>query len=129
MTGGRLVVYGCRHTATPVLGEEAVRREMGLPEMEYRELPCLGTLDPLMAMRDLAEGADRVLAVGCFVGRCQHLTGSQRARRALDHVAAVLGEVGVDPGRVGMVQGSPIDPVTIIDAIIENMSEDGGEDE
>jgi coenzyme F420-reducing hydrogenase delta subunit len=124
-----LVVYGCKHTATPVLGEEAVRREMGLPELEYRELPCLGTLDPLMAMRDLEAGADRVLAVGCFLGRCEHLTGSQRARRALEHVGEVLKEVGVDPGRVGMVQGSPIDPASINKVIIDFVTNDGGEDE
>jgi len=129
MTDGKLVVYGCRHTATPVLGDEAVRREAGLPPMEYRELPCLGTLDPLMAMRDLAAGADRVLAVGCFISRCEHLTGSQRAKRALDHVGQVLAEVGVDRSRVGLVLGSPIDPVSINKAIIDFIDDIGGDGE
>jgi coenzyme F420-reducing hydrogenase delta subunit len=128
MTDARLVVYGCRHTATPVLGDEAVRREAGFPPMEYRELPCLGTLDPLMAMRDLANGADRVLAVGCLTSRCEHLTGSQRAKRALDHVGQVLQEVGVDPSRVGLVLGSPIDPGPMIVAIMDLMKSSGVDD-
>ena len=128
MTDIRLVVYGCKHTATPVLGDEAVRREAGLPPMDYRELPCLGTLDPLMALRDLAAGTDRVLAVGCFTSRCEHLTGSQRASRALDHVGQVLDEVGVDRSRVGLVLGSPIDPGTINEAIIDFIDNIGGDD-
>ena len=129
MTDGNLVVYGCRHTATPVLGDETVRREAGLPKMEYVELPCLGTLDPLMAMRDLMAGADRVLAVGCYPSRCEHLTGSQRAKRALAHVGDVLEEVGVDRSRVGIVLGSPIDPRAIFEAIIEFHLGVRGEDE
>lgn len=129
MPEGKFVVYGCRHTATPVLGDESLRREAGLPLVEYRELPCLGTLDPLMAMRDMVAGADRVLAVGCYTSRCEHLTGSQRAKRALAHVGDVLEEVGVDRTRVGIVLGSPIDPRSIFEAIIKFHSGEGGEDE
>jgi len=129
MPMGKFVVYGCRHTATPVLGDETVRREAGLPDMEYRELPCLGTLDPLMAMRDLVAGADHVLAVGCYTSRCEHLTGSQRAMRALSHVGDVLEEAGVDRSRVGIVLGSPIDPRAIIEDIIEFHLGEEGEDE
>jgi len=127
VTQGTVVVYGCRHTATPVLGVEAVRREAGLPDMEYRELPCLGTLDPLQVMRDLVAGADRVVAVGCYTSRCEHLTGSQRARRALGHVGDVLEEMGVDRSRVGFVQGSPIDPMTINRGLTELLGPSGGD--
>ena len=122
-------MFGCCKTASPVLADEAARRGAGLPEMEYRELPCLGALDPLMAMRELDAGADAVLGVGCFVGRCEHLSGSQRARRAMDRVGDVLEEVGVDRSRVGLVLGSPIDPKAIYDAIKEFMTTDGGDDE
>jgi coenzyme F420-reducing hydrogenase delta subunit len=129
MTGGKLVVFGCRHTATPVLGDEAARREAGLPDMEYRELPCLGALDPLMTMRALDEGAGHVLAVGCYIGRCEHLTGSQRAKRALARVGDVLEAVGADRSRVGLVLGSPIDPQAIYQAIEDFISSDRGDDE
>ena len=122
------MVYGCRRTAPPVMGNEARRREAGLPEIDYRELPCLGALDPLMAMRDLVGGADRVLAVGCYVSRCEHLSGSQRARRALDRLGDLLEEVGVDRARVGLVLGSPIDPAGVFEAINDFISGDGGED-
>jgi coenzyme F420-reducing hydrogenase delta subunit len=129
VSGERLVVFGCRKTATPILGDEEARRKAGLPEMEYRELPCLGALDPLMALRELKDGADRVLGVGCFVSRCEHLSGSQRATRALARVGDVLEEVGVQRSRVGLVLGSPIDPVGVHDGIIEFMSSDGGDGE
>jgi coenzyme F420-reducing hydrogenase delta subunit len=129
MSDQRLVVFGCRKTASPVLVEGGSRAEVGLPEMDYRELPCLGALDPLMPLRELADGADRVLAIGCYVGRCEHLSGSQRAKVAMAHVGDVLEDVGVDRSRVGLVLGSPIDPMAIHDAIKDFMSIDGGEDE
>ncbi|NIP33835.1 MAG: hydrogenase iron-sulfur subunit, partial [Thermoplasmata archaeon] len=104
-------------------------RKAGLPEMEYRELPCLGALDPLMAMRELNAGADLVLGVGCYISRCEHISGSQRARRALGRVGDVLEEVGIDRSRVGLVLGSPIDPRGIHEAIKEFISSEGGDEE
>lgn len=129
MQDQRLVVFGCKKTAGPVLGDEAARKDAGLPEMDYRELPCLGALDPLMAMRELNEGADMVLGVGCYVSRCEHLSGSQRTKRAIERVGDVLEEVGVDRSRVGVVLGSPIDPAGIFDAIKDFISSEGGDGE
>jgi F420-non-reducing hydrogenase iron-sulfur subunit len=129
MTGQRLVVFGCRKTASPVLGDEGARQDAGLPDMEYKELPCLGALDPLMPLRELDGGADMVLGVGCYVSRCEHVSGSQRAKAAIERVGNVLEQVGVDRSKVGLVLGSPIDPAGLFDAINEFISGDGGEDE
>jgi coenzyme F420-reducing hydrogenase delta subunit len=126
--GPRLIVYGCRHTATPLLQEAAGREtRISLPDLEYRELTCLGALDPLMVLRDLDEGAEGVVAVGCLVARCRHLTGSQRAKMGLDRVGDILDEVGVGRHRVGLVMGSPIDPAHIREGIQEFMEGSGGE--
>ena len=127
MTGPKLVVYGCRHSATPVLADEAARTAAGLPDIEYRELPCLGALDPLMAMRDLDSGVDKVLAVGCYQGRCEHLNGSKRAQRAIGHLGDVLEAVGVDRGRVGVVLGSPIDGREMFELISRFLEGQGGD--
>ncbi|UCC93609.1 MAG: hydrogenase iron-sulfur subunit [Thermoplasmata archaeon] len=129
MPGEKLLVFGCRMTASPVLMDGDARDRAGLPDMEYRELPCLGAMDPLMPLRELVAGADKVLAVGCFVGRCEHLSGSKRAEAAMAHVGDVLEEAGVDRSRVGMVLGSPIDPKAIYDAIKDFMTIDGGDEE
>ena len=129
MAGGRLVVYGCRHSASPVLADEAAREAAGIPDFEFRELPCLGALDPLMAMRDLDQGADKVLAVGCYLGRCEHLNGSKRAQRAMAHLGDVLGSVGVDKDRVGVVLGSPIDGREMFRLILRTLEGRGGDPE
>jgi coenzyme F420-reducing hydrogenase delta subunit len=129
MSGGKLVVFGCLKTASPVLGDEAARNAAGLPDMDYREIPCLGAFDPLMALRELDAGADFVLGVGCYPSRCEHISGSQRAQAAIGRVGKVLEEIGVEGSRVGLVLGSPIDPSGIFDAIREFISSDGGEDE
>jgi coenzyme F420-reducing hydrogenase delta subunit len=115
MADDTLVVFGCRHTAGPVISEGV----LDLPDYDYRELPCLASLDPLMVMRALDDGADAVVAVGCLVGRCRHLTGSQRAKRVMSHVGDVLEEVGVSRDRIGLVLGSPIEPKVIIDGLEE----------
>jgi len=114
------VVFGCRHTATPVIGGPAHRTAGDggvLPAHEYVELPCLGSLDVLDVLRALDGGAIAVLAVGCHEGRCRHLTGSQRAERVVGHVAGVLKEAGLDPGVVGLVLGSPLDGASILRAV------------
>jgi coenzyme F420-reducing hydrogenase delta subunit len=129
MSGERLVVFGCQHTARAVLGDEEARRNAGLPEMDYREVPCLGALDPLMVLRELDGGADLVVGVGCYPGRCEHVSGSQRAKAAMDRLSGLLEEVGVDGSRVGLVLGSPIDPKGVFDAINDFVSREGGEDE
>ncbi|MCK4969223.1 MAG: hydrogenase iron-sulfur subunit [Thermoplasmata archaeon] len=125
---GIMIIFGCKHTATPIL-EEASGREarVHLPDFEYRELPCLGSLDSLMVLRALDEGAPSVVAVGCFQGRCRHLTGSQRAKAALGHVGDVLEEVGLDRKRIGLVLGSPIDKRAIIEQLAKFATDDGGD--
>ena len=121
MAGG-IVVYGWKHTASQVLGNGRALEAAGVHVAEYRELPCLGALDPLLVMRALDEGFDRVVAVGCYVGRCRHLTGSQRAGRAMTHVGDVLEEVGLDRHRVGIVMGSPIDPRGLLEGLRDFIS-------
>jgi coenzyme F420-reducing hydrogenase delta subunit len=80
-----------------------------------------------MVLRELVDGADRVLAIGCYVSRCEHLSGSQRTRRAMARLGEVIEEMGVDRSRIGLILGSPIDPKAIDDAIHDFMSNDGGE--
>ena len=121
--GPRVVVFGCIHTATPILtGRE------GLPPFDYRELPCLGALDPLYVLRALDEGSAGVLVIGCYVGRCRHLTGSQRAKQVIGHVGDVLEEAGLGREVVGISLGSPLDQGAIIDDLRKFINTFGGTD-
>ncbi len=105
----RIVVFGCRHTATPVMLRAGGPEAMGLPEGSYVELPCLGSLDALEVLRALDRGASGVVAVGCYQGRCRHLTGSQRAERVMGHAGNVLEEAGLGRDRLALVLGSPLE--------------------
>ena len=119
----RLVVFGCQHTATKVL-----KGHRGLPPFEYHEIPCLGTLDPLAVLRAIDDGAEGVLVVGCYVGRCRHLTGSQKAKMVVGHVGDVLEEVGISRDRVGVVLGSPLDEGGIVSGLESFITALGGID-
>ena len=121
---GRVVVFGCQHTATKVL-----EGRNGLPPFEYQEMPCLGTLDSLAVLRALEDGAKGVMVVGCYVGRCRNLTGSQKARMVIGHVGDVLEEVGIPRDRVDMVLGSPLDERGIVSEVERFIAALGGIDE
>ena len=122
----RIVVFGCRHTATPVMLRAGGPEAVGLPEDSYVELPCLGSLDALEVLRALDRGAEGVVAVGCYQGRCKHLTGSQRAERVVGHVGGVLEEVGLGRDRLALVLGSPLEEGRIMLAIKEFKESLGG---
>jgi coenzyme F420-reducing hydrogenase delta subunit len=122
----RIVVFGCRHTATPVMLRAGGAEAVGLPKDSYVELPCLGSLDSLEVLRTLDWGAVGVVAVGCYRSRCKHLTGSHRAERVMAHVGNVLEEVGMGRDRIALVLGSPLEEGKIILALQEFKESLGG---
>lgn len=122
---GRIVVFGCKHTATQVLEVAEAEGTWGLPEYTYVELPCLGALDGLEVLRAIDRGAPGVVAVGCYAGRCRHVSGSQRAEQVMSHVGKVLEDAGWDPGRLGLVLGSPLEGDVIL-KLKESLESIGG---
>lgn len=55
-----------------------------------RVLPvdCVGQVDTLESWRELAEGADGLLALSCHRGACRHLWGERRLRRRWEKLRA-----------------------------------------
>jgi len=55
-------------------------------------------------LRAIQKGADGVYVVGCPDGGCRFQEGNLRARERVSHVRELLEEVGLEGGRVAMVQ-------------------------
>ena len=57
-------------------------------------------------LKALEDGADGVLVAGCLEGRCHFQTGNLYAKKRVEHVAQLLGQVGMAVERVRMINVS-----------------------
>lgn len=72
-------------------------------------VPCSGRVDVIHILKALEEGADGVYVAGCMEGECHFVNGNIRAKRRVDAVKRILGEIGMEPERVEMYNVSASD--------------------
>jgi F420-non-reducing hydrogenase iron-sulfur subunit len=65
-------------------------------------VPCTGKVDVMYLLRAIQKGADGVYVVGCLEGACHYNEGNFRARERVNHVRAILEEIGLEAERVRM---------------------------
>ncbi len=65
-------------------------------------VPCTGKVDVMYLLRAIQKGADGVYVVGCLEGACHYNEGNFRARERVNHVRAMLEEIGLEAERVRM---------------------------
>ncbi|MFO8033711.1 MAG: hydrogenase iron-sulfur subunit [Candidatus Bipolaricaulota bacterium] len=63
-------------------------------------VPCSGRVEPSWVIEALRNGADGVLIGGCHPGDCHYVSGNYKARRRVELLRSMLGELGLDPRRV-----------------------------
>jgi len=66
-------------------------------------MPCTARLDINFILKALQEGADGVLIVGCHPGDCAFKTGNLGAERRVRFARKLIGQLGMNEGRVKMV--------------------------
>lgn len=66
-------------------------------------MPCTARLDTNFILKTLQEGADGVLVVGCHPGDCAYKTGNLGAERRVRFARKLVGQLGLNEGRVKMV--------------------------
>lgn len=65
-------------------------------------VPCSGKVDVIHLLRAIQKGADGAYVVGCLEGTCHYKEGNYRARERVEHVRAMLEEIGLEKERVRM---------------------------
>ena len=65
-------------------------------------VPCTGKVDVIHLLRAIQKGADGAYCVGCLEGACHYNEGNLRCRERVNHVRALLDEVGIEGDRVRM---------------------------
>jgi F420-non-reducing hydrogenase iron-sulfur subunit len=67
-------------------------------------LPCSGKVDLPYLLKAFETGADGVVVLTCKQSECHHLEGPMRARKRTEAVDSLLEEIGVDRGRIVLLE-------------------------
>lgn len=115
----KIVAFCCEHSAYPV-ANKAGRMRLHYPDnVRIIRVPCAGRVDVQHILKAFEKGAAGVLVMGCQEGACQHLTGNTRAKERVKYTESLLKEVGIDGGRVRMVNLAPDMAQRFIDEVKE----------
>ena len=111
----QLTVFACENSAIPA-AEAAAGSEYGVAAQIVR-VPCAGKVDPQSVLTALEKGADRVLILGCHPDSCQYLSGSTRAAKRAEQIAAALARAGVDGSRVRFGGIASVEPGKFVEYV------------
>jgi coenzyme F420-reducing hydrogenase delta subunit len=67
-------------------------------------LPCSGKIDVPYLVKAFETGADGVVILSCKQNECLHLEGSLRAQKRAEAVESLLEEIGMNKGRMAVVE-------------------------
>jgi F420-non-reducing hydrogenase iron-sulfur subunit len=70
------------------------------PNVNVIRLMCTGGLDPAFVLRAFQEGADGVIILACHPGDCHYKDGNLNALRRHRLLVRLLGQFGIDEGRL-----------------------------
>ena len=97
-----IIVFACHYCAYAAADLAGSMRLQYPSNIRMIKLPCTGKLEVIHLLRAIEAGADGVYAAGCMEGECHYLKGNLWARKRVDHVKDLLGELGIEPERVEM---------------------------
>jgi len=93
-------------------------------------LPCSGKLELIYLLKAFETGADGVVLATCKRGECRYLEGNLRAQKRSGAIGALLEEIGLDKGRMKLVQqgeGGVQMVIDELDSLIEMIRTSGAE--
>jgi coenzyme F420-reducing hydrogenase delta subunit len=79
-------------------------QETGGDTVKTIGLPCSGKVDVPYLIKALETGADGVAIVACKKEECRHFEGSLRAHKRAEAVESLLQEIGLDAGRMTVIE-------------------------
>ena len=98
-----VVLMACRQAVPDPSLLIAPLEQAGLKARVIEE-PCSSKVEVFQMLRTLAGDADLLWIVGCPEAACQLVEGSFRMSKRVGHARDYLGEIGLEPERLGMSQ-------------------------
>ena len=93
----------CSYRAADLAGTARLKYP---PNVRLIRLMCSGRIDPKFVLTALAQGADGVMITGCHPGECHYLEQNYKALRRVKLLKRILGQLGIEEGRVKLVWAS-----------------------
>ncbi len=98
-----VVLMACRQAVPDPFLLISPLEQAGLAARVIEE-PCSSKVEVFQMLRTLAAEADVLWVVGCPEASCQLVEGSFRMAKRVGHAQDYLGEIGLEPERLGMTQ-------------------------
>jgi coenzyme F420-reducing hydrogenase delta subunit len=113
-----VVVFACQQA---VPEPDALKNLWSQTEVRLRVLPepCSSKLEAFQLLRTLATPVDLVWVIGCEEQLCRYNEGSHRAGGRMAYTKKYLGEIGLEPARVGRSVLTPGDQAALAAIVAE----------
>ncbi len=108
-----LALFYCQNV--PKSGEterQALEEEYG-ESIRFFPIPCSGRLEPVHLLKALEEFADAAYVITCPEGACRYFEGNRRAKKRVERTREIIGGIGLEGERVGIVVGVEGKPETL----------------
>ncbi len=115
-----VVLYCGRSLAEGTRLSESKKKGSGY-KVRFIMLPCSSKVEVDHLVRLIEEGVDGIQLITCPEKMCRFLTGNDAAKRRFNYAAKLMKEVGLDAGRLGMIQKQMLSHDEII-ALVEGLA-------
>jgi coenzyme F420-reducing hydrogenase delta subunit len=115
----KILAFCCHYCAYSSADLAGSMRIQYPPNVRIIRTPCTGRLESEHFMKALENGADGVLIAGCLEGGCHFIEGNLCAKRRVNYVRELLGEIGLEKERLRMVNVSAAMARPLADIIID----------
>jgi coenzyme F420-reducing hydrogenase delta subunit len=107
--GPILALFYCQNTPGSTEKERQALEEKYGTSLRLFPIPCSGRLDLLHLLRTLEEFADNAYLITCPEGACRYFEGNRRAKKRVERTQQIIGGIGLEKERVGLIVRSKED--------------------
>jgi coenzyme F420-reducing hydrogenase delta subunit len=108
-----LALFYCQNVPQSGESERQALEERFGGRVRFFPIPCSGRLEPVHLLKALEEFADAAYLITCPAGACRYFEGNERARKRVERTREIIGSIGLERERVGIVFGTTEEPKTL----------------
>jgi coenzyme F420-reducing hydrogenase delta subunit len=97
-----ILAFCCHYCAYAAADMAGAMRLQYPANVRVLRFPCTGKIEENHLLAAFELGVDGVMVAGCLEGGCHFLEGNLRARKRVERVKQILGEIGIEPQRLEM---------------------------
>ena len=113
-----ILIMHCKEGARRALARMTEEGYKLPPRFKTFELPCTGSVNEVLLMENLQNGASGVIVLGCRKENCKHMDGNLKAERKVARIKKMLAEAGFEGRFVEMVFAAPDEGKRLHDTLV-----------